>query len=80
MLRGLFYLMCFQASDRGHLVAGYSFNDDCVGPETGPDVSLEIDESVLGCDVEFSVNAFAAHAVGHVDLVVTVRYGNSDGL
>lgn len=72
--------MCFQASDRGHLVAGHSFDDDCVGPETGPDVSLEIDESVLGCDVKLGVNAFAAHSVCHVHLVVTVRYGNSDGL
>ena len=80
MLRGLFYLKVFSALERGHLLAGYSFDDDCVGPETGLDVSLEIDESVLGRDVEFSVYAFAAHAVCHVNLVVSVSYGNSDGL
>ena len=67
-------------SDRGHLVAGYSFDDYRVGPETGLDVSLEVNEPVVGCDVKFSVNAFPAHAVCHMNLVVSKGYGNSDGL
>ena len=69
-----------RASDRGHLVAGYSFDDYCVGPETGLDVSLEVDEPVIGCDVKLCVYAFSAHAVCHMDLVMSIGNGNSDGL
>ena len=79
-MAALLLLVCNLKSERGHLVAGNSFNNDRVGPETGLDVSLEVDEPVLRCDVEFSVYAFAAHAVCHVDLVVTVRNGDPDGL
>ena len=69
-----------RASDRGHLVAGHSFDDDCVGPETGLDVSLEVDEPVIGCNVKLCVYALAAHAVCHMDLVMSIGNGNSDGL
>ena len=67
-------------SERGHLVGGNSFGDDRVGEETRLDVRLDVSEPVLRRNVEFGRLALFDAAVTEAYDIMTVRYGDPDGI
>lgn len=77
-MRQLDLFSILEKSDRGHLVCRDLLDDDCVGEKTHLEVALEVNDPLFGCDVELCVNALSAHAVCHVELVVTISYRDPD--